>query len=106
MPKNLMRNTSGHARNCFRLADPKSMAMWAERPCLREECISSDAAPQRAGRNAELFRHTNTPEPADSLLQEGSASGRRRDGFPEKTHSWSCVHGSAVMNKAAVIQVK
>lgn len=75
MPRNLMRNRSGHAENCFRFPDPKSIAMWAERPCLREECISSDAVPQRAGRNAQLFRHTNTPEPAACLLQDGRQQG-------------------------------
>lgn len=88
MPKNLMKNRSGHSRNRFRLPDPKSIAMWAERPCLREECLSSDAVPQREGKNAELFRHTNTLEPADCLLWDGSAAGRRMDGFPEKTNSW------------------
>lgn len=98
MPKNLMRNRSGHAGKRFRLPDPKSIALWAERPCLREECISSEAVPQRAGGNAELFRHKNTPEPADCLLCDGSVAGRKMDGFPEKISTWDCVHGSAFVN--------
>lgn len=94
MPKNFMRNRLSDAGNCFRFIDPRSIAMWAERPSLRDVCISSDPVAQRAGGNGELFRHTNTPETADCGPQDGSGEGRRTDGFPEKHNSWDCVYGS------------
>lgn len=74
-----MRNSSGHARNCFRLPDPKSIAMWA---CLREECISSDAAPQRAGMHS--FSGTQTPLNQQTVYCRKQCS-REKDGyFPKK----------------------
>lgn len=94
MPKNFVRNRLGDAGNCVRFIDPRSIAMWAERPYLREECISSDPVIQMAGGNGELFRHTNTLELADCWPWDGSAGGRRMDGFPEKNNSWDCGYGS------------
>jgi len=70
MLKNLMRNRLSDAGNRFRFIDAISIAMWAERPRLRKECVSSDPVTQRARRNGELLRHANTLEPVDHRPQD------------------------------------